>query len=107
MKLISAVLILFLASCGGNTEENPAQEDPELTCADAEEFTIINFSDVDGCTWLLTSEKFDYRLQAINLLDFVAAPSHNQTIKIEFDFKDDLAGICMAGRIVEINCIRD
>lgn len=81
--------------------------DEEVQCLDAQEFELLNFSDLDGCQWLLSSPAFDFRIEPTNLGDFVNEPFQGMKINVEVEFRDDLGSICMAGRIAEILCISD
>lgn len=104
---MSRILVLIFLGFMFSACPPDDQEEDVVLCPDAEAFEVIDFSDLDGCTWMLSSPKYDFNLDPINLIDFVSEPTEGQTIEIEFQIRDDMAGVCMSGRIVEILCIRD
>ena len=98
IKLFSLILLasFTLMQC------NDANPDPSDACPNAELFTIKNFAGLDGCSYVLVQG--DKSFEPINLEDFVAEPTEDQTVMFEIVVREDMASICMVGTIIEITC---
>jgi len=105
MKQLSVLLFSCLFFCAFSCNDSEGDSNESTDCDSAQSWTIQDADGLDGCTWLLQSSEFDFRLEPINLLEFIDAPSDGADVNILYEFRDDMASTCMAGRIVEISCL--
>lgn len=93
--IVGVVLLSIAYSC-----------DKKPCCENAEIATIKDLSGLDGCSFMveLTNGK---KLQVLNLNDFDVKVEDGKKILISYHEVEGMAGICMAGKIVEADCICD
>ncbi len=97
-KLI--IVIISILSFGFLQCDRPA--DMENNCPNAEFYTMANFSNLDGCSWMLI--KGDQRYDVINLHDYFETFGEDVAANVELVERPDMMGICQAGIISEIIC---
>ncbi len=73
-------------------------------CSNASVYTWVDGSELAGCGWLLEDAN-ENRFEPINADQFSLSPTLGQEIKVVLKMRDDLSGICMSGRLVEIECV--
>jgi len=92
-KILALMFCIF--SCNKNQDSD---------CANSKEYTITDFTGLDGCQLLLVDSDGE-RFEAINLFEMIPEAKNGQKIKANISANFDVVSICMAGEIVTINCI--
>jgi len=94
-RFMLVILSLVILKCGNKKNED---------CAGRSSYSIIDLTGLDGCGLLLENTDGE-RFEAFNLGQFIDDPQVGQTVNAKLMNRNDLAGICGAGKIVEIICI--
>lgn len=94
-----AVVGIILLSIAYSCETKPCCENSELGI-------IKDYSGLDGCTFMVELADGE-KLQVLNLNDFDVKIEDGNSISISYHEVDAMAGICMAGKMVEADCICD
>lgn len=97
-KHLSKLLIVFcLAGCA-------ASDLPQ-----SEEAQFIDMTGLDGCGWMIevNNSRTSFRLEPINLSEFDIVPSEGMKVRIEYTEAGEMAGICMAGKMVRLSSIQE
>lgn len=97
--LIICMLSLALVSCDNSKKDNNTSN-----CENAEKGKIVNLNGLDGCGWLIELDNGS-KIIPTNLDTFDIEIAEGKKVNVNYTEKDDMAGICMAGKIAEINCI--
>ena len=99
--------VLLSASCS-KTEDKVKGDDDNAggKCAGPEHATIVDRTGLDGCTWMLKLDN-GYQLEPINLSDFGIELVDDKPVVVTYKERGDLASFCMAGMIVEIECMEE
>ena len=98
-KIIVLITLYILAVSCVNTRK-------AIECPNSQEAKLINMKGLDGCSWMIELENGN-KLNPINLDDFNVELIDNKKLMIGYTVKNDKSGICMAGEIIEINCITE
>ena len=93
--LISSFFLVVSKKCDTNKNGNN-------TCTEVG--TLKDFTGLDGCGFLIVMDDGE-KLQPVKYADKNIHPKDGQRIKFAYKEIADLAGICMAGKMVEITCI--
>ena len=97
MKVLQSIsfgiILLFVLSC-------------DKPCKDSVTGTFQDMSELSNCGWIIQLPNGS-RLMPINLDDFDVVPNQGASISFDYTERTDLAGTCMAGTIVEIECVKD
>lgn len=97
MRIILCFLILNVWACNSSNGSND--------CENAESFEIIDLSSLAGCQ-LMLQDSGGERFEPTNLLDLKPEVKAGDKIMAQIKVEPDLAGICQAGKIVSIICIK-
>ncbi len=62
---------------------------------------LKNLTGLDGCGWIIQLSDSS-RLEPINLEDFDVELIENKSVCIQYQERNDLASVCMVGKMVEI-----
>ncbi|HFC00797.1 MAG TPA: hypothetical protein ENJ53_08340 [Phaeodactylibacter sp.] len=93
--LVSSFFLVVAKKCDTNKNgNNPCTEVG----------TLKDFTGLDGCGFLIVMDDGE-KLQPVKYADKNIHPKDGQRIKFSYKEITDLAGICMAGKMVEITCI--
>jgi len=101
MKLLSIMItILFLVACTTSKKNSEViSQEP----ANAIEVTVIDYRELDGCTFMLQLAD-GKKLQPLNLPEQYMKAG----VRLMITYKIvDAMGICMAGQMVELNYIME
>lgn len=93
--IVGIVILSMVYSCETNN-----------CCEGAETGIIKDYSSLDGCTFMVELNDGE-KLQVINLNDFDVKIEDGNKISISYYKTEAMAGICMAGKMVEADCICD
>ena len=93
LAIVGVVILSMVYSC----ETKPCCEGSEIG-------TIKDYSSLDGCTFMVELTDGE-KLQVINLNDFDVNIEDGNKISISYHEAGAMAGICMAGKMVEADCI--
>lgn len=77
---------------------------PENECPEGVDAMLVDYSHLGGCSWIIELPDGE-RLQPLNLNDYEMAPTDSMLVRVSFSVADDMAGICMVGTMVHIQCI--
>ncbi len=77
---------------------------PENKCPEGVDAMLVDYSHLAGCSWILELPD-GQRLQPLNLDDFEMEPTDSMLVKVTFTLTEDMAGICMVGKMANIQCI--
>jgi len=97
MRIVICFLLLNFCSCKQSNDAN--------NCESAEVFEVVDLSSLAGCQFLLQDNE-DRRFEPINLLNIKPDVKAGDVINAKIKVENDLAGICQAGEIVSIICIK-
>ena len=91
--LLSALLFVLLTAT--------QCEDEPVPCEDGTIGQMINHSDLDGCSWLL-SDQSGQLYEAVNLSDFNIPLVDGKRVCFEYNTVSETGSICMAGPIIRL-----
>lgn len=91
------LLTILLFSC---------QEDPEPQCDNLEQGVLKNLAGLDGCGWVIQLND-NTMLEPINLGDFDVELEENKTVCVKYRERNDMASVCMVGKIIELEILED
>lgn len=97
-------LSVIAMSCANTKKGNDMTKSNNTECQNSKEGKLVNMTGLDGCGWMIEL-KDGGKLNPINLDDFNIKMTNGKKISLNYIEKNDMAGICMAGEIVEIKCI--
>ncbi|TYB78854.1 hypothetical protein [Bizionia myxarmorum] len=110
MKNIRKNIVVILVCSGivfscANTknDDNPSKTDISI-CENAIEGKLLNMTGLDGCGWMIELEDGN-KLEPINLNSFNISMVEGKKVNLNYTEVNDRAGICMAGKIVELTCL--
>ncbi|AXO81659.1 hypothetical protein DZC78_15095 [Olleya aquimaris] len=92
-----AITILGLSCANSKTTKNK-------TCPNQVNGTLVNMTGLDGCGWMILLEN-NKKVNPINLKTFDITLKDQKKITFSYTEIKDRMDICMAGQIVEVNCI--
>ena len=95
----ATVVGIILLSIAFSCENKPCCEDGKIG-------VIKDYSGLDGCTFIVELESGD-KLQVLNLDSFGVKIEDGNEITISYHETEGMSGICMAGKMVEADCICD
>ncbi len=67
--------------------------------------TLVNLN-LDGCSWVIELDN-NKKIIPINLDSFDIEKEDDVKVSITYTLLDNMAGICMAGKMVELSCIKE
>ena len=82
--------------------DSPDSDQSENDCPQARNYQMQDFSNLDGCTWMLVSG--DQAYEVINLADYFDSFAADINVMVELRIREDMASICQVGMITEIVC---
>ncbi len=77
---------------------------PDELCEDGAKGMILDYRGLDGCQWLIRLNSGEM-LEPVNLHLFDLEPADSMKIVLTYTPAHDMMSICMAGKMVHINCI--
>ena len=105
-KLILLCVILCTACCTKKANKSNANDLIDTSCINSEQAILVNRTGLDGCGWLLDTEK-GVTLEPTNLHEFNITLKDTKKVTISYTIQHDMMGICMAGDIVKLTCITE
>ncbi len=73
-------------------------------CAESLNGTLVNLT-LDGCSWVIELDN-NKKIIPINLDSFDIEKEDDVKVSITYNLLDDVAGICMTGKMAELSCIQ-
>lgn len=95
LVILICIVLLSITAC---------KNKPESKCPNGVNATVKDMKGLDGCSWVFVLED-ETKLQPFNLDEFEFHFEDGQNIIFSYTEENAMAGICMVGPIVKVNCI--
>lgn len=95
LPFFTIILLLSFSSCS-----------KKMTCPDSQKAPLVDRTGLDGCSFMIEL-KDGTMLEPRNLTDFTIEKKDGLKVWISYHNAENGVSICMAGKMIEIDCIEE
>lgn len=109
ISILLISLIIALSSCtksknhssiiGGEGVDNS-------NCVNTERAYIVDFTGLDGCSYIIKLERDGTQLEPINMGDYSEMKINNKHVVVSYHEVEGRTSACMVGKLVNIDCMK-
>ncbi|TLG98997.1 hypothetical protein BZARG_03650 [Bizionia argentinensis JUB59] len=105
---IFVLLVCFgmVLSCANVKTNKYSTKYNKLSCKNLIQGKLVNFTGLDGCGWMIELTN-GMKLDPININNFNIPMLEGKSVQFYYTEIKNRVGICMAGKIVEITCMKE